>query len=140
MITSEVLRILARGCPNYHLVSARFVKDHFSICPCAACASCDKQGGNRVCSRVAADMKALGCDGHAIVNALGTCDAARFVQKKFDDFKLEAERVKLPPKVAPVEVVEPSEEAEPSPFDDCGHANETESAPEPVSEGMEVFL
>lgn len=106
MITSEIVRLLARKVPNYHVCSAKFVKGHFSICPCAACESSvkGKSVGGKVqysCGRVIKDLAELEAIGHALVSALGTCDAAKFVQEKFDDFKLEGVRVDLPPQAAP---------------------------------------
>ena len=106
MITSEIVRLLARKVPNYHVCSAKFVKGRFSICPCASCESSikGKSVGGKVqysCGRVIKDLAELEAIGHALVSALGTCDAAKFVQEKFDDFKLEGEKIDLQPKPAP---------------------------------------
>lgn len=99
MITAEILRILARRCPNYHILAAKFVKGHMSVCSCAACQFSINLSKNPnapkslACARVIDDMIALKCSGHALVSIFGTCDAARFSQEKYDNFHLEGDRI-----------------------------------------------
>lgn len=99
MIGYEVLRLLMRRVPNYHVVSPKFVKDSLTICPCAACQHVERSNpelGSRqfACKRVLGDLAAMGCEGNAIVSAYGTCDAAKFSQANYDNFKLEGEAVR----------------------------------------------
>lgn len=106
MISAELINLLRRRVPNYHVLSPAFVKGCFSICPCAACQSVLKgksYGGVRQynCSRVMDDCQRLGCIGNSLVAAYGTCDAAHFVPEKWDDFKLEVEKIDLQPKAEP---------------------------------------
>ena len=98
MIGYEVLKLLMRRVPNYHVVSPKFVKDSLTICPCAACRhvgwSNPKLGSRQfVCKLVLNDLAAMGCEGNAIVSAYGTCDAAKFSQVNYDNFMLEGEAV-----------------------------------------------
>lgn len=102
MITSDVLKLLNRRVPNYHLLSPRFIKGSVSACPCVACKHClRREGDNKpcfstyVCGRVAQDFSEMKTPGHAVVAYNGTCDAAEFVQEKYDNFRLEGERAKL---------------------------------------------
>ena len=106
MISAELINLLRRRVPNYHVLSPKFVKGSFSVCPCAACRSVIKGkscGGVRQynCSRVMDDCQRLCCIGNSLVAAYGTCDAAYFVPEKWDDFKLEGEKIDLQPKPAP---------------------------------------
>lgn len=98
MIGCEVLKLLMRRVPNYHVVSPKFVKGSLTICPCAACQHVCKSTpglGSRqyACKRVLGDLAAMGCEGNAIVSAYGTCDAAKFSQVNYDNFRLEGEAV-----------------------------------------------
>lgn len=98
MIGYEVLRLLMRRVPNYHVVSPKFVKDSLTICPCAACQHVGRGNpdlGSRqfACRLVLGDLATMGCEGNAIVSAYGTCDAAKFSQENYDNFKLEGEAV-----------------------------------------------
>lgn len=101
MITSEVARILTRKVPNYHICSAKFVRGSNTVCACPSCKHSIKRRANEhsfvtfLCGRVAEDLRQLKCEGNAIVSTCGTCDAAEFMQEKYDDFKLERERVKV---------------------------------------------
>lgn len=105
MISAELINLLRRRVPNYHVLSPKFVKGCFSVCPCAACQFVIKgksYGGVRqyTCSRVMDDCQRLGCIDNSLVAAYGTCDAARFVPEKWDGFKLEGEKIDLQPKAA----------------------------------------
>lgn len=98
MIGYEVLKLLMRRVPNYHVVSPKFVKDSLTICTCAACHYVERGNpglGPRqfACTRVLDDLATMGCEGNAIVSAYGTCDAAKFSQVNYDNFKLEGEAV-----------------------------------------------
>lgn len=101
MISAELINLLRRRVPNYHLLSPKFVKGSFSVCPCGACKHVIKGkscGGVRQynCSRVMDDCQRLGCVGNSLVSAYGTCDAANFVPEKWEVFKLESELIDLP--------------------------------------------
>lgn len=100
MITSEIIRLLSRRCPNYHILASKFIKGHLSVCPCAACRNCIRRHGTTgmsfatyFCGRVLDDMIAMKCAGHAVVAGNGTCDAAEFIQERYDDFSLEGDRI-----------------------------------------------
>lgn len=98
MIGCEVLKLLMRRVPNYHVVSPKFVKGSLTICPCAACLHVERSNpklGFRqfACKLVLGDLAAMGCEGNAVVSAYGTCDAAKFSQENYDNFKLEGEAV-----------------------------------------------
>lgn len=105
MISAELINLLRRRVPNYHVLSPKFVKGGFSVCPCAACKHVIKgksYGGVRqyTCSLVMDDCQKMGCIGNSLVSGYGTCDAANFVPEKWDDFKLEGEKIDLQPKAA----------------------------------------
>lgn len=98
MITSDVLKLLSRRVPNYHLLSKRFIKGSVSVCPCPACKNSIRRRvtsatgfSTYFCGRVIRDLTEMKCVGHAVVACNGTCDAAEFVQEKYDDFTLEGE-------------------------------------------------
>lgn len=102
MITNDLLKLLARKVPNYHLVSPKFAKETFSLCTCSKCRFCllgksygtpEKDGKpQRNCKRVFDELLELGePTGHSLVSEYGTCDAARFTPQSYDNFKLEAE-------------------------------------------------
>lgn len=104
MITNDLLKLLARKVPNYHLVSPKFAKETFSICTCSKCRFCllgksygtpEKDGKpQRNCKRVFDELLELGePTGHSLVAEYGTCDAARFTPQSYEDFQLEEERV-----------------------------------------------
>ena len=46
-----------------------------------------------MCGRVYEDFVKMDCVGNAVVSAYGTCDAAKFSQANYDNFKLEGEAV-----------------------------------------------
>ena len=132
MITNDLLKLLARKVPNYHLVSPKFAKETFSLCTCSKCRYCllgksygtpEKDGKpQRNCKRVFDELLELGePTGHSLVAEYGTCDAARFTPQSYDNFQLEAENA--PPhetpgdgfgidKPAPSEVTAPQQEEE----------------------------
>lgn len=98
MITSDILKLLGRRVPNYHLLSQRFIRGSVSTCPCAACRHCIRRHGTSAtgfstyfCGLVLRDFTEMKCAGHAVVAGNGTCDAAEFVQEKYDNFTLEGE-------------------------------------------------
>lgn len=102
MITNDLLKLLARKVPNYHLVSPKFAKETFSLCTCSKCRFCllgksygtpEKDGKpQRNCKRVFDELLELGePTGHSLVAEYGTCDAARFIPQSYEN--LEAERV-----------------------------------------------
>lgn len=104
MITNDLLKLLARKVPNYHLVSPKFAKESFSLCTCSKCRFCllgksygtpEKDGKpQRNCKRVFDELLELGePTGHSLVAEYGTCDAARFSPQSYDNFQLEAETV-----------------------------------------------
>lgn len=98
MIASDILKLLNRRVPNYHLLSPRFVKGSCSACPCAACKQALKTQGPKemvqyVCGRVLEDLENMGAVGYATVSAYGTCDAAQFSQPSYDQFKLEGQKI-----------------------------------------------
>ena len=105
MISAELINLLRRRVPNYHLLSPKFVKGCFTVCPCGACKHVLKgksYGGVRqyTCSLVMDDCQKMGCIGNSLVSAYGTCDAANFVPEKWENFKLEGENIDLQPKPA----------------------------------------
>ena len=104
MITNDLLKLLARKVPNYHLVSPKFAKETFSLCTCSKCRFCllgksygtpEKDGKpQRNCKRVFDELLELGePTGHSLVAEYGTCDAARFTPQSYEDFQLEADSV-----------------------------------------------
>ena len=98
MIGYEVLRLLMRRVPNYHVVSPKFIKGSLTICPCGACqhsltGTFPKGAKQYMCGRVYGDFVKMGCVGNAVVSAYGTCDAARFSHVNYELFKLEGEAV-----------------------------------------------
>ena len=105
MIEASVLKMLQRAAPNYHLVSARYAKDAYSVCTCAKCANClcgreygtpQKEGRVcRNCKRVMDALHTAGRDaaGYSKVDAYGTCDAARFKPEDNSHFKLDGGRL-----------------------------------------------
>ena len=148
MITNDLLKLLARKVPNYHLVSPKFAKDTFSLCTCSKCRFCllgksygtpEKDGKHqRNCKRVFDELLELGePTGHSLVSEYGTCDAARFTPQSFDNFKLEAEIVTptetlgdgfVIDKPAPSEVPEPQQAEE--------SAGDAETTPTDVPAGV----
>ena len=101
MISAELINLLRRRVPNYHVLSPKFVKGGFSVCPCAACKHVikgERYGGVRkyTCSLVMDDCQKMGCIGNSLVSRYGTCDAANFVPEKWEVFKLEGELIDLP--------------------------------------------
>ena len=108
MISAELINLLRRRVPNYHVLSPKFAKGCFSVCPCGACKHVIKgksYGGVRqyTCSLVMDDCQKMGCIGNSLVSGYGTCDAARFVPEKWEVFKLEGEKTTPPPNPAPDE-------------------------------------
>ena len=108
MISAELINLLRRRVPNYHLLSPKFVKGCLSVCPCCACKHVIKgksYGGVRqyTCSLVMDDCQKMGCIGNSLVSAYGTCDAANFVHENWENFKLEVEKITPPPNPAPDE-------------------------------------
>ena len=104
MITNDLLKLLARKVPNYHLVSPKFAKETFSLCTCSKCRFCllGKSYGTpekdvnpqRNCKSVFDELLELGePTGHSLVAENGTCDAARFTPQSYEDFQLEADSV-----------------------------------------------
>ena len=132
MITNDLLKLLARKVPNYHLVSPKFAKESLSLCTCSKCRFCllgksygtpEKDGKpQRNCKRVFDELLELGePTGHSLVAEYGTCDAARFTPQIFDNFQLEAESMTTTEtsgdgfgidKPAPSEVQAPQQEEE----------------------------
>ena len=90
MILGSTLKILAKGCPNYHLVGAALAKSSLSVCCCKHCEhSFDSTNFHLMCDRVSGKLTEEDM-GHAIVAWNGTCDRAEFEQCECRDFKLEA--------------------------------------------------
>lgn len=145
MITNDLLKLLARKVPNYHLVSPKFAKETFSLCTCSKCRFCllgksygtpEKDGKpQRNCKRVFDELLELGePTGHSLVAEYGTCDAARFTPQSFDNFKLEAEIVTPTETLGDgfgIDKPAPSEVPAPQKADDA--AGDAETTPTDVS-------
>lgn len=80
MIPGNIIHILARQVPNYHLVAQRIARSSLSVCACRNC----KYGvlgddklfdGKLVCTRV---FQLFIDKGYALVAENGTCDRAEF--------------------------------------------------------------
>lgn len=98
MVSAEIIGILTRRVPNYHLVAPKFVKGSLTICPCGACqhsltGTFPNGAKQYMCGRVYGDFVKMGCVGNAVVSAYGTCDAAQFSQPSYDQFKLEGQKI-----------------------------------------------
>lgn len=100
MITVEVIDLLRRRVPNYHLVFPKFIKGSLTVCACPYCAHSvsETKNGKTVisCVRVLRDFKKMGCVGHSTVALNGTCDAAVFSQERYDNFKLIGDELNEP--------------------------------------------
>ena len=98
MVSAEIIGILSRRVPNYHIVSPKFAKGSFSVCPCGACqhsltGRTPKGAKQYMCGRVYGDFVKMDCVGNAVVSAYGTCDAAKFSPVNYELFRLEGEKV-----------------------------------------------
>ena len=98
MVSAEIIGILSRRVPSYHVVAPKFVKGSLTICPCGACkhsltGETPKGAKQYMCGRVYDDFVKMGCVGNAVVSAYGTCDAAKFSPVNYELFKLEGEKV-----------------------------------------------
>lgn len=99
MIDASILKVLARKCPNYHIVSERFAKGTFSVCTCKNCrfsvlgTNAARTKPERNCKPLLDRLIEDGMPiGYARVDAFGTCDAASFVPDDGSPLRLESER------------------------------------------------
>lgn len=79
MIPGNIIHILARQVPNYHLVAQRIARSSLSVCACRNCKYGVDNGklfdGKLFCDRV---FPLFIDKGYALVAENGTCDRAEF--------------------------------------------------------------
>lgn len=89
MIPGNIVRILSRQVPNYHLVAKGIAKRSISLCVCKYCKyGVEFSGPTLFCNRV---FPYFIDKGYSLVAENGTCDKAEFRRDAGKDIVLEQE-------------------------------------------------
>ena len=81
MIDCQILRLMQKTCPNYHIVSQAAARSS-SVCVCASCRrSVVREKSHTHCADLLERLTAAGFPaGHSRVDACATCDRAKSPQ------------------------------------------------------------